>query len=197
MTRLTPIFKIAAALHHGHDDQLLVVCGELINSPNGSRALVQDVLRLCHLFCGFPKVVRALNLISHEFGFAAEADFEATQADPANGKAMFAEVYGTDTDPVLQHLRRVDPIFLDWVIEHAYGTTFGATDLDLEERERLSVVALSACGCWQQARSHIRACLRHGVSEADLLADLERVAWLSTEQQDLAATCISTENEGK
>lgn len=197
MTRLTPIFKIAAALHHGNDDQLLVVCGELMDSPNGNRALVQDVLRLCHLFCGFPKVVRALNLISHEFGFAKESDLLPPARNTASGKEMFAEVYGTDTDPVLQHLQRVDPTFLDWVIEHAYGTTFGATDLDLEERERLSVVALAACGCWQQARSHIRACLRHGVSETDLIADLERVAWLSTEQQDLAATCISTENEGK
>ena len=197
MTRLTPIFKIASALHHGNDDQLLVVCGELMESPNGSRALVQDVLRLCHLFCGFPKVVRALNLISHEFGFAAEADLATSARNTASSQEMFAEVYGSDTDPVLQHLKRVDPTFLDWVIEHAYGTTFGATDLNLEERERLSVVALSASGCWQQARSHIRACLRHGVSETDLIADLERVTWLSTAQQDLAATCISTENKGK
>jgi len=197
MTRLTPIFDLAAALHHGDDERLLRVSREFLIPPVSNRALLHDVLRLCHLFCGFPKVVRALNLFSHEFGFTEEADLVAPAANPASGHAMFAEVYGTDTDPVLQHLQRVDPTFLQWVIQHAYGTTFGATSLSLLERERLSSVALAACGCWQQARSHIRACLRHGASENDLLADLERVEWLSRKQQDLAATCISTENEGK
>ena len=168
----------------------------MLDHPQGSRALMQDVLRLCHLFCGFPKVVRALNLICHEFGFADDVDL-TSRSGSASGKEMFAEVYGMDTDPVLGHLQRVDPTFLSWVVEHAYGTTFNATDLNLEERERLSVVALAACGCWQQARSHIRACLRHGVSLEDLLADLERVEWLSSEQQDLAATCVHTENESK
>ncbi|MCP4094234.1 MAG: carboxymuconolactone decarboxylase family protein [Planctomycetes bacterium] len=196
MSRLTPIFNIASALHHGNDDRLLVVCSQMIQHPEGNRALMQDVLRLCHLFCGFPKVVRALNLVCHEFGFAEEQDL-INHGGNATGEEMFTEVYGTDTEPVLAHLQRVDPTFLSWVVEHAYGTTFNATDLSLEERERLSVVALAASGCWQQARSHIRACLRHGVSLEDLLADLERVEWLSSEQQDLAATCIHTENESK
>ena len=195
MTRLTPIFDLAAALHHGDDERLLRVSRELLDSPNSNRAFLHDVLRLCHLFCGFPKVVRALNLISHQFGFAQAADLVAPTANPASGREMFAEVYGTDTNPVLEHLQQVDPLFLEWVIEHAYGTTFGATSLSLLERERLSSVALAACGCWQQARSHIRACLRHGASESDLLADLDRVAWLSREQKDLAATCISAENQ--
>jgi alkylhydroperoxidase/carboxymuconolactone decarboxylase family protein YurZ len=196
MTRLTPIFHVAAALHRGDDDRLLVECRGLLEDPAGGRALLHDVLRLCHLFCGFPKVVRALNLICHEFGFAA-ADELGTPGtgDAATGGAMFAEVYRSDTEPVLEHLKRVDPLFLSWVVEHAYGTTFAHTSLDLEERERLSVVALAASGCWQQARSHIRACLRHGVTAEALLADLERVPWLTVEQQDLAATCISTEAE--
>jgi len=195
MSRLTPVFNIASALHHGNDDRLLVVCKEMLEMPGGSRALVHDVIRLCHLFCGFPKIVRALNLISHEFGFASDADLQTPDTNKATSREMFTEVYGSDTEPVLAHLEKVDPTFLSWVIDHAYGTTFGATALSLEERERLSVVALAACGCWQQARSHIRACLRHGVSVEALLADLERVSWLSGEQQDLAATCISTENE--
>ncbi|MDP7062275.1 MAG: carboxymuconolactone decarboxylase family protein [Planctomycetota bacterium] len=196
MSRLTPIFSIASALHHGDDDRLLRVCSQMLQHPQGSRALMQDVLRLCHLFCGFPKVVRALNLVCHEYGFAEEEDLMGKDSH-SSGKQIFEEVYGSDSEPVLDHLQRVDPIFLSWVVEHAYGTTFHSTDLSLEERERLSVVALAASGCWQQARSHIRACLRHGVSLEDLLSDLERVEWLSSEQQDLAATCIHTENESQ
>ena len=110
-----------------------------------------------------------------------------------DGEKLFREVYGRDADPVLQHLQRVDPTFRHWVLSHAYGTTFATTKLSLEERERLSVLALVATGCWQQARSHMRACLRHGVEKKVLLQDLVAVDWLDQEAQDLAATCIHAE----
>lgn len=196
MDRLTHIFEIAASLHHG-DDQRLLRQSRVLMEPPGSRALLHDVVRICHLFCGFPKVVRALNMLHQEFG---PADQDALRMEPdeaagQDGQAIFDRVYGTDAGPVTGHLSRVDQTFLRWTLDHCYGTTFGHTSLTLVERERLTVVALAGCGCWQQARSHIRACLRHGASAEELLGDLERVDWLNLEQQDLAATCIHTENQ--
>lgn len=190
------MFRIVAALHQARDEDFVATSRDFCASQEDGRAVLQDLLRICHLFYGFPRVVRAQTQISQEIGFLDPSSAVAIPEDPlATGEELFREVYGRDAEPVLQHLERVDPQYRSWVLRHAYGTAFATTSLSLEERERLSVMALCATGCWQQARSHMRACLRHGIAPAALLADLESVDWLSREARDLATTCIHAEAE--
>lgn len=194
--RLPAMYRVVAALHHGHEEEFIAACRAFRSEHDPERILLQDLLRVCHLFYGFPRIVHAITLVAQELGQLEPPSVVHLSEDPlACGETLFREVYGRDADPVLEHLQRVDPQFRDWVLRHAYGTTFASTLLSLEERERLSVMALCATDCWQQARSHMRACLRHGVAGETLLADLDRAAWLSAEQRDLAATCIHAEAE--
>lgn len=194
--RLPPMVRVVAALHQARDEDFVAACRDFCDHPEGGRALLQDLLRVCHLFYGFPRIVRALALLSQEIGLEQPLAEVAMPQDPdAEGEHAFREVYGRDADPVLQHLERIDPQFRAWVLRHAYGHTFVTTTLTLEERERLTVLALCATGCWQQARSHMRACLRHGISAEALLEDLVMVDWLSREARDLATTCILAEAE--
>ena len=194
--RLPHFFRIIAALDQGHEQNFVKAAEVFVDGQDSQRVVLHDLLRVCHLFFGFPRIVRALTLLSQQLGMPASPSQVEMVADPlAHGEDLFREVYGRDADPVLTHLERVDPQFRAWVLRHAYGTTFATTCLSLAERERLSVMALVATGCWQQARSHMRACLRHGVSLEDLLQDLVSVEWLNQEQRDLATTCLHAEAE--
>lgn len=194
--RLEAMFQVVAALHHGKETEFVEACRVFRDTHDPDRLLLTDLLRVCHLFYGFPRIVRATTLLAQQLGFvAAEEAVPFVEDRLATGEAAFREVYGRDADPVLAHLERIDPTFRSWVLGHAYGTAFATTRLSLEERERISVLALSASGCWQQARSHMRACIRHGVTPAQLLADLQAVTWLDQEGIDLATTCIHAEAE--
>ncbi|MDA0666406.1 MAG: carboxymuconolactone decarboxylase family protein [Planctomycetota bacterium] len=194
--RLPDFFRIVSALHHGRDEDLVSASEKFIQGQESQREVLQDLLRVCHLFYGFPRIVRALTLISQQLGTPSKLSEVCIAEDPLQkGEVVFREVYGRDANPVLTHLDRVDPQFRAWVLRHAYGTAFATTCLSLDERERLSVMTLVATGCWQQARSHMRACLRHGVSLEDLLQDLVCVEWLDREQCDLATTCLHAEAE--
>lgn len=194
--RLPNFFRMVSALHHGREEEFVSAAESFLQGQEAQREVLQDLLRLCHLFYGFPRIVRALTLVSQQLGLPATPSEVRIPKDPhTKGEEGFREVYGRDADPVLAHLERVDPQFRTWVLGHAYGTVFATTSLSLEERERLSVMALVATGCWQQARSHMRACLRHGVSLEALLQDLVCVEWLNREQCDLATTCLYAEAE--
>jgi len=194
--RLPHMFRIVAALDQGREQDFVNAANAFVEGQESQHVVLHDLLRVCHLFFGFPRIVRALTLISQQLGITTSPSQVEIPADPlAHGEKLFREVYGRDADPVLTHLERVDPQFRAWVLRHAYGTTFATTCLSLEERERLSVMALVATGCWQQARSHMRACFRHGVSLEVLLGDLLAVEWLNQEQCDLATTCLHAEAE--
>ncbi|MHC4380041.1 MAG: carboxymuconolactone decarboxylase family protein [Planctomycetota bacterium] len=194
--RLHSMYRIVAALHQARDEDFVAASREFCAAEEDGRAILQDLLRICSLFYGFPRIVRALTQVHQELGKLEPSSVVAIPEDPLiKGEELFREVYGRDAEPVLQHLQRVDPHYRAWVLRHAYGTAFATTCLSLEERERLSVMGLCATGCWQQARSHMRACLRHGVATSVLLADLESVDWLSREARDLATTCIHAEAE--
>lgn len=192
--RLHAMFRVVATLHHGEEAAFVEACTDFRDRFDADRLLLTDLLRVCHLFYGFPRIVRATTLLAQHLGFVNPEEAVPFPEDRLrSGEEAFREVYGADADPVLAHLDRVDPTFRSWVLGHAYGSTFATTRLSLEERERISVLALSASGCWQQARSHMRACLRHGVTPAMLFDDLQAVTWLDQEGLDLATTCIHAE----
>ncbi|MHC4837128.1 MAG: carboxymuconolactone decarboxylase family protein [Planctomycetota bacterium] len=181
--------ELWAALFLGEDARMVAAAAAL--EAEAGESDMRACLHLAHLFLGFPRVLRALNLLPPRRDEPAP-----TTGDPDRGEAVFREVYGEDAAPVLAHLDRLDAPFAGLVLEHAYGRTFGGSPLPLAVRERLSVLALLATACPLQARSHLRACLRHGVDPATLRADLGCVDWLDAATRAEAATWIDEEAGG-
>jgi len=180
MAESFPLYaELWAALFRREDQRLLRAADHLQQAEGEVR--MRAALHMAHLFLGFPLVIRALNLLP-----AATTTEKAPQTNSGEqeGEAVFREVYGADAMPVLQHLRRLDGGFTSLVLRHAYGGVFGHSPLPLPLRERLSVLALADSGCEMQAKSHLRACLRHGVCKETLLADCLAVDWLPQTVQE-------------
>ncbi len=197
MDRFARILALAAAIDRRQDDAIRAAALELLRQDGPE--VVREILRQIHLFRGFPRVVHALNLVAPELP-AADPE-ERTPPDPGQtcglqGEELFRELYGDDADKVLPHLRRLDPVFSAWVLDHAYGRVMRRETLPLEERERLAVLLLASDDCWKQWQSHARICLRLGVPAGQLEADLEQVEWLSPVQRQRARQGLSGERSG-
>ncbi|MBC8328518.1 MAG: carboxymuconolactone decarboxylase family protein [Planctomycetes bacterium] len=188
MDRFDRIVALAAAVDRRQDAAIGAAAAALV-AHEGPEA-VRELLRQVHLFRGFPRVVHALNVVAPLLPAADAADAadgpdpapEAGKACGVAGEALFRDLYGEDADKVLPHLRRLDPVFSAWVLDHAYGRVMQRQVLPLAERERLAVLLLAADGCWQQWRSHARICRRLGIPTRTLAEDAGRSGWLDQEQ---------------
>lgn len=187
---LADAIELWAALFLGDHPRMLVAASTLREKTDDR--YMREVLHFAHLFLGFPRVVQALNQLppAEERGTTSAAPASAARQQ---GELNFREVYGEDADAVLKHLRQLDARFTDLVVRHAYGMVFANSQVDLITRERLSVLALLATNCELQARSHIRACLRHGVSAQELEADFGQSVWLTAQQIALGKHCLQEE----
>lgn len=136
-----------------------------------------EIARLLHLFLGFPRIVLAFNAIHEVVGDSAPlADF----VQP--GETVFAELYEEHADKVLTHLRKLDPIFAQWIVDHAYGRVLSRRRLDLNQIERLALLCLAETRCWKQWDSHFIIAQRIGVSRAELREDLSTaLSWLAAD----------------
>lgn len=182
---LAPALLLAAAVHAGDAEGMRRAAPACDAALGAGRA--REVLRLLHLFLGFPPLVRAWNVCAP----VCDEDPNGPGPDPptgpvrpdgatadarARGEATFRALYGEDAAPVLAHLAGLDPTFRDWILEHAYGRVLARGRLDVPAQERVALVCLAATGCWKQWDSHAAIALRHGVSSARLAADLALLA---------------------
>jgi hypothetical protein len=173
--------QLGAAIHRDDDEALTLVADQLRNSY--SELALLDALRLSHLFCGIPKLIRSLNLL-------APFNCELQISEIGNGRQLFSEVYGNDAEIVLGHLNATDPTTHQWVINHAYADVFANSSYSLLEREMTSILVLSLCNCHQQALSHVRACKRHGATATQLIADANAFSFSDNEQRQRLVTSI-------
>jgi hypothetical protein len=165
---------------------------------------VHEVLRFLHLFYGFPRLVRAWNALPADLR-AGEVNRpsseplrssdtngdttddtkdgfdQAAQKDlAAAGESAFRDLYHDRADRVLSHLRMLDPLSTDWVLQHAYARVMSRPHLTTPVQERIAAMALANTHCWQQWRSHVDIALRLGVSTTTLREDLDAVDWLDS-----------------
>ena len=173
--------QLGAAIHND-DDIALTLAAEKLRHSHSELALL-DALRLSHLFCGIPKLIRSLNLLAPFY-------CELQTAEIGNGHQLFSEVYGDDAEIVLAHLNNTDPTAHQWVINHAYGDVFANSSYSLLEREMTSILVLSLGNCHQQALSHVRACKRHGATATQLLADANAFSFNDNEQRQRLVASI-------
>jgi len=194
------------------------LAAQAVNQAQG-KGVAHELLRVLHLFVGFPRVVAALNAV-HEAGpdsFAVasdpcepsasdlsaplgiDADFSASTHEErlAAGEACFARFYGEQAQKVLTHLKNLDPLFRNYIVEHAYGRILARPRIPIATKERLALLCLAASLCWKQWESHARIALREGVTIATLQADLQQSSsWIDTESIQQAAQCLDSFAQG-
>ncbi len=182
---------LAAAVQRGSAEQIAAAARALAEQADATT--VHEVLRLLHLFLGFPRIVRALQAVAAEVPAPPEVEKTGDGADQEpsawrdHGVACFHTLYGERADGVLRHLEELDPLFRDWVVEHAYGRVMARPGLAMADKERLAVLALAATGCWVQWKAHAGNALHLGVPAGCLHADLELGDWLSAEVRTQAS----------
>lgn len=180
-------FALAAAVHRGEAEASAQAALRVeLDLGQGS---AREVLRLLHLFFGFPRIVQALNACAAVLPELGELD-EATPApDGDAGEQVFTELYGQDASKVLQHLAKLDPTLRGWILEHAYARVLGRKRLTIAQTERLAVLCLASTRCWKQWESHQAIARRHGVSLTTLLEDCQVAAdWLGPQRLERAST---------
>lgn len=203
---------VAAAFDLG-DRQLMHDAAIALASAEGVEC-VHEVLRFLHLFYGFPRLVRAWNALPPELRAgttAGEAQIggcdaqtaaggsqpskpasedafdQAAQQDlAAAGEQAFHDLYHDRADRVLGHLRMLDPLSAEWVLQHAYARVMSRPQLPTPIQERIAAMALANTHCWQQWRSHVDIALRLGVSNETMRMDLNAVPWLDQATRDRA-----------
>ena len=189
-----PLTRMHDPLHAAFDLAAAVDCGEAQATRNAAAAVetelgtgsTRELLRMLHLFFGFPKIVQALNASLDVLPVLDDEDCDKdlrpnpARPDPlAQGEHNFRELYAEDADRVLDHLAILDPILRAWILDHAYARALLRGGLSLAQTERLAVLCLAATGCWKQWESHVAIAIRAGVTPTILLADcLAAQAWV-------------------
>ena len=196
--RFSRLAEVAASAARGESDRLCAAA-LVVRDAEGPQ-VVRDVLRLLHLFFGFPTVVRALSTLqdllppdtlANESGTVATEGREPQESDwRRTGLELFTRLYGDDAYAVLSHLAQRDSTMQKWILGHAYGQVLSTSSLSLEEVERLAVLCLAATDCWKQWESHVRNTLRLGVESAQLLADLDAVEWITAGRKQRARSAL-------
>jgi alkylhydroperoxidase/carboxymuconolactone decarboxylase family protein YurZ len=183
---LTAHIHLLAAFECGDYDQIAsagVDLGRLTSVET-----VHEVIRLMHLFYGFPRLVRAWNALPKELLPGSEAPFSPGSSEGSAGsqkekeaedlgESTFRLIYGKQTSRVLKHLHHLDSMTCSWILGHAYGKVLSRPELAIEIKERLAVLALAATGCWRQWQSHVDNARRLGVSVEVLKRDMTATSW--------------------
>ncbi|MEC8493305.1 MAG: carboxymuconolactone decarboxylase family protein [Planctomycetota bacterium] len=158
-----------------HDRAMLAEFARAHGGDAVEDAGLRETLLQCHLFCGVPGTVAALDAL-REAGLAlapAPPSERSTEERRAEGAELFDEIYGDGADAVRGHLAELESTFAGWVAEHAYGRVLARPGLDARTRELIAVACLAATGYDRQLASHARGAVRCGASPDDVAHVIE------------------------
>jgi alkylhydroperoxidase/carboxymuconolactone decarboxylase family protein YurZ len=135
-----------------------------------ARADLEEVLLQAVLFCGFPRVVTAFERLGEVWPSPAPPRGGAlpTDAQHAAGAALFAAIYGRNTESVHALLASFHQEFHDFVLQAAYGRILTRPHLDARTREVLAVALLAAQDQERQFLGHARGARHFGASLDEL-----------------------------
>lgn len=136
---------------------------------------LRETLLQCHLFCGVPRTIAALDALREAGLTLAPAPPSERSAEERGeqGAALFDEIYGEGAEEVRKHVETLEATFARWVAEHAYGRVLARRGLDAPTRELIAVACLAATGHDRQLASHARGAVRCGASPEDVAHVLE------------------------
>ena len=148
-------------------------------------AMVEEIILQSYLFAGFPRALNAARAWRAVSGRPApRADGEA-RADLTEwrrrGEKTCALVYGESYDKLRQNIRELHPALDEWMIVDGYGKVLSRGLVDLKTRELCVVAACAVAGQQRQLHSHFRGALNTGAAASELVAVLDAIADLISE----------------
>ncbi|MEM7201627.1 MAG: carboxymuconolactone decarboxylase family protein [Planctomycetota bacterium] len=148
----------------------LAECATTSRTLGHPRSELEETLLQAVLFYGFPRVVSAFGVLSE--AWPADTPPSGGALPPAEqagaGAALFAAIYGDNTDDVLTMLTSHHGELHDFVLQAAYGRILTRPGLAAHRRELLAVAALAALGQRPQLVAHGRGALALGASAAEV-----------------------------
>lgn len=171
--RILALAAAATATWRGDQDGLRAAVAS-VRGDGHARAVVEETLLQCVLFCGFPRVVTAFATVNDAWPAAAPPAGGAVPMDeqPAAGRALFGAIYGDHAPAVEAMLRGCHDDFRAFVLDVAYGRVLARPGLPPVERELLAAALLAAQEQPRQFVSHALGALRFGATRAQLGATL-------------------------
>ena len=167
--RLRVLIAVAVAIWRGDWPRVAaaMTAGRDLGQP---RTDLEETLLQTVLFCGFPRVVTAFEQLAAVWPSPTPPAGGAlpTAAQAAAGRALFARIYGTNTEAVDSLLRSFHADFHAFVLEAAYGRILARPHLPAGEREVLAVALLAAQDQPRQFAGHARGALQCGATREQL-----------------------------
>ena len=167
----TELLQLAGAL--GANDQALA--GEAISSLGPeSDDLVFEVLVTGLFVVGFPRVLSVAEQWATQ-RTAPAPEQARPMAEPGTAEQVtqqgwqrLQEVYGSQSQRLVDRLEHIHPDLRDLVVRLGYGEMMARPGMTLQQRELAMIAMLSTLGAPRQLYSHLRGGIGAGLSEADL-----------------------------
>lgn len=81
------------------------------------------------------------------------------------GAELLNQIDGSGGEKVIRSLQDIAPDLGKYIIEFAFGDIYSRKELDIQDREIITITSLLTCGgCEPQLKAHINASLNVGIS---------------------------------
>lgn len=81
------------------------------------------------------------------------------------GAELLNQIDGSGGEKVIRSLQDIAPDLGKYILEFAFGDIYSRKELDIQEREIITITSLLTCGgCEPQLKVHINASLNVGIS---------------------------------
>lgn len=165
------LVKISALSASSHLDELKLVINEGLDN-NLTVAEIKDLMAQLYAYCGFPKSLNALGTLDKVLKERAKQGIKTEQGveNKIIEKTLDSLKSGTDTQTKLTG-KEIDlsaiSADVDYYLKaHLFGDIFSSTIFSWQEREIITVAALSAMlGTEPQRDAHIQVAKYNGVSD--------------------------------
>lgn len=150
------------------DWERVAQCAQRARERGEPRARFEEMLLQAVLFFGFPRAITAFETLARCWPQpAAPVGGSLPDTEQADaGRALFASIYGRNTNAVRATLRGFHGELHDFVLDAAYGRILTRPGLPAALRELLAVGALAVSAQIPQLVAHGRGAIALGASAA-------------------------------
>jgi AhpD family alkylhydroperoxidase len=168
------------------DQELFAECVAAGRELGMRRQAFEETLLQAVLFCGFPRVINASRVLHEDWPPAAPPAGGGLPIEQqrAAGEALFASIYGDNSDAVKGMLLSYHRELHDFVLDTAYGRILTRPGLEPSVRELMAVGVLALTGQIPQMVAHGRGARNWGATAEEL----QETVYTTTRSDALATT---------
>ncbi len=144
--------------------------------PSFPTIFLQEIFIHLSLVLGFPAMLEGLEFVRK----MRPRNSPGRRRSPSGrGKRILRQIYGSQTDKLLQNIDRIHSDARSMIVNDVYGRVFSRHGLSLKERELMNVTVLALQGLDRQLYSHLRGSVRLGIHIAAMREALSLVQRVS------------------